>query len=154
MSTFPIWFCTTSLDTLESPPEIQPIMLTTPLLNAPLLALLARVRHTNRIVIADAMFPHWPDIPEIDLALIAGQPSVPDVLRAIRSVWKPGGVWMASEFLERNPPSILSEFHAALDGPEPVWEPHIDFKRRVPGAIGIVRTGEMRVYANIVLSSE
>ena len=60
-------------------------MIETRLLNPHLLALLARVRHTNRIVIADAMFPSWPDIPEVDLSLVAGLPSIPQVLAAIRA---------------------------------------------------------------------
>ena len=32
-------------------------------------------------------------------------------------------------------------------------EPHVEFKRRVPGAIGLIRTGETVPYANLILIS-
>ena len=128
-------------------------MLQTAILNPALLALLGRVRHTNRLVVADAMFPSWPGIPEIDLALVAGVPSVPQVLAAIRTAWSPGPVWMASEFRSGHPPEVVAEFVAALGGREPRFEPHTEFKQRVPGSTGLIRTGEMRIYANVVLES-
>ncbi len=128
-------------------------MLQTRLLNPRLLALLGRVRHTNRIVIADAMFPSWEGIEEIDLALVAGVPSVPQVLAAIVSAWKPGAVWMAGEFNAHNPSSVLAEFVESLGGRTPEFEPHPRFKDRVPGATGLIRTGEMRIYANVVMES-
>jgi D-ribose pyranase len=112
------------------------------------------VRHTNQLVIADAMFPSWPNLLEIDLSLVAGIPSIPDVLRAIHTVWQPGGIWMASEFREHNPAEVCNEFQQAWGGQIPFWEPHLQFKKRVPQSIGLIRTGEMRLYANIILSSE
>ena len=38
------------------------------ILNPHLLNLLARVRHTNTVVIADSMFPSWPGLIEVDLS--------------------------------------------------------------------------------------
>jgi D-ribose pyranase len=32
-------------------------------------------------------------------------------------------------------------------------EPHSEFKKRVPGAIGLIRTGETIQYANVILVS-
>lgn len=128
-------------------------MLHTRLLNPHVLALLARVRHTNRLVVADAMFPSWPDVPEVDLSLVAGVPTLPQVLAAVVSAWKPGAVWMAEEFRRHNPPPVVDEFVAALGGITPEFEPHDLFKRRVPGATGLIRTGEMRIYANVVMES-
>lgn len=130
-------------------------MIETRILNPHLLALLARVRHTNRLVIADAMFPSWPGMVEVDLALVAGVPTVPQVLAAISATWKPGVVWMASEFHDHNAAAVLREFKSAL-GPAASalqFEPHTELKARVPGATGLVRTGEMRIYTNVVLES-
>ena len=130
-------------------------MIETRILNPHLLSLLARVRHTNRIVIADAMFPSWPGLEEVDLSLVAGVPTVPQVLAAIRATWKPGAAWMAREFLENNDAGTRREFEEALGAGAGVlqYEPHVEMKARVPGSTGLVRTGEMRIYANVVIES-
>lgn len=128
-------------------------MLTLPILNPHLLDLLARVRHTNRLVIADAMFPSWPGIPTVDLSLVAGLPTVPQVLAAIRQAWQPGIIRMAAEFQANNPDAVRAEFLGAMGGLKPEFEPHLQLKERVPGAIGLIRTGEMRIYTNVILES-
>lgn len=128
-------------------------MLNLPVLNPHLLELLARVRHTNRLVVADAMFPSWPGIPTVDLSIVAGLPSVPQVLAAIASAWKPGLIRMAAEFRQYNADAVQAEFLGAMGGVEPEFEPHLRLKERVPGAIGIIRTGEMRIYTNVILES-
>lgn len=33
------------------------------------------------------------------------------------------------------------------------FEPHVDFKKRVPYAIGLIRTGDTTQYANVILVS-
>jgi D-ribose pyranase len=130
-------------------------MIQTSILNPRLLALLGRVRHTNRLVIADCMFPSWPGIEELDLSLVAGVPTVPQVLAAVISCWQPGAVWMAEEFLVHNDLAVRSEFDRALGGALNcrVMEPHPRLKERVPGATGLIRTGEMRIYTNVVMES-
>ena len=130
-------------------------MIETRILNPRLLSLLARVRHTNRIVIADAMFPSWPGMEEVDLSLVAGLPTVPQVLEAIAATWKPGAAWMAQEFHEHNDASVRREFESALGAGAGVlqYEPHAEMKARVPGSTGLVRTGEMRIYTNVILES-
>jgi D-ribose pyranase len=40
-----------------------------------------------------------------------------------------------------------------LDGIALEFEPHKDLKKRVPHAIGIIRTGDTVRYANLVLES-
>lgn len=130
-------------------------MIETRILNPHLLAMLARVRHTNRLVIADAMFPSWPEVPEVDLSLVAGLPTVPQVLAAVASVWKPGIVWMAEEFHQHNNAAVLQEFLGALGSAADrvSFEPHLAVKARVPGSTGLIRTGEMRIYTNVVMES-
>ena len=44
-------------------------MLKTGILNPKILDLLARVRHTNALVIADRGFPFWPQVETVDLSL-------------------------------------------------------------------------------------
>lgn len=128
-------------------------MLKTGILNPQLAALLARVRHTNTLVIADRGFPFWPQIETIDLSLVDNIPTVIDVLQAIRPNFVIGRAWMAEEFLEHNDESVRSRFANALSSVTLAHEPHIQFKRRVPAAIGLIRTGDTIQYANVILES-
>ena len=115
-------------------------------------SLLSRVRHTNRLVIADRGFPFWPQVETIDLALVDDVPTVLQVLEAILPNFSVGPVWMAEEFRRVNP-DRLALFQAALWGASLTFEAHQDLKRRVPGAIGLIRTGDTTQYANVVLES-
>jgi D-ribose pyranase len=60
---------------------------------------------------------------------------------------------MAEEFRRQNSPETQAHFAAALQGIPIAYEPHADFKRRVPQAIGLIRTGHTIQYANIILES-
>lgn len=128
-------------------------MLKSGVLNPHLLSLLARVRHTNWIVIADRGFPYWPDVETVDLALVDDLPTVLDVVRAIQPNFVVGHAWMANEFMTLNDDQTRRRYVDALGGVEIVHEPHTELKRRVPNAIGLVRTGDTTQYGNIVLES-
>jgi D-ribose pyranase len=128
-------------------------MLKTGILNPQLVSLLARVRHTNTLVIADRGFPFWPMIETVDLALVDDVPTVLAVLRALRPNFQIGKAWMAREFLKSNPTKTRSAFASALQGIELLHEAHCEFKKRVPQAIGLIRTGDTTPYANIILES-
>lgn len=128
-------------------------MLRTGILNPALLSLLARVRHTNTLVISDRGFPFWPQIETVDLSLIDGVPTVLQVLDAIRSNFVIGRVFAAREFEEHNTPAVVQALRSRLDGIPLTLEPHVEFKRRVPLAIGLVRTGDTIQYANLILES-
>jgi len=111
------------------------------------------VRHTNLLVIADRGFPFWPQIETVDISLVDNVPTVLDVLKAVRPNFIIGRAWMAQEFLRENAPGTQARFAAALEGIPLQYEPHIDFKKRVPGAVGLIRTGDTVQYANLVLES-
>ena len=128
-------------------------MLKTGILNPAINSLVSRVRHTNTLVIADRGFPYWPHIETVDIALIDGIPRVLDVLHAIRSNFSIGRAFMAQEFRTANPANTWSEFEQALAGIALVFEPHLEFKKRVPQAIGLIRTGDTVPYANIIIES-
>lgn len=128
-------------------------MLKTGLLNPAVLSLLARVRHTNTLVIADRGFPFWPQIETIDLSLVDGVPTVLQVLNAIRPNFVIGRAFAAREFMKANSAATRSALAAALKGVPLTFEPHVAFKKRVPGAIGLIRTGDTIQYANLMLES-
>jgi D-ribose pyranase len=128
-------------------------MLVRGILNPQLASLLARIRHTNTLVIADRGFPFWPEIETVDLSLVDGIPSVPQVLDALLENWKAGRVFMAEEFRQVNDDATQRRFDQALRGTPRTLEPHVQFKLRVPNAIGLIRTGETVQYANMILES-
>lgn len=128
-------------------------MLKTGILNPHILSLLARVRHTNTLVIADRGFPFWPQIETVDISLVDDVPRVLDVLKALRGNFVVGHAWMAEEFKAANPARTRNRFMAALEGIPLTFEPHIEFRKRVPSAIGLIRTGDTTQYSNLILES-
>jgi D-ribose pyranase len=128
-------------------------MLKTGILNPAINSLISRVRHTNTLVIADRGFPFWPQIETVDISLVDGIPRVLEVLAAIRSNFVVGRVFMAEEFRASNTKETQQEFERALSGLEVAFEPHVEFKKRVPQAIGLIRTGDTVQYANLILES-
>src|ERR1041385_1150782 len=107
-------------------------MLKTGILNPQLLSLLARVRHTNTIVISDRGFPFWPQVETVDISLCDNIPGVLDVLRALRGNFVIGRAWMAQEFVRANSKVTRARFVGACKGIPLEFEPHVEFKKRVP----------------------
>lgn len=128
-------------------------MLRTGILNPAINSLLSRVRHTNTLVIADRGFPFWPQIETVDISLVNDIPRVIEVLAAIKNNFSIGRVFAAQEFLDINTPQTASALEDALLGIPITFEPHIEFKKRVPSAIGLIRTGDTTQYANLILES-
>ena len=128
-------------------------MLNTRILNPQLLSLLARVRHTNAVVIADRGFPFWPQIETVDISLVDDIPTILQVLAAIRPTFHIAQAFMAREFQKHNPAPIRARFAEGLAGIPVTYKPHVQFKHQVPPAIGLIRTGDTTPYANVILVS-
>lgn len=128
-------------------------MLKSGILNPAINFLLSKVRHTNTLVIADRGFPYWPQIEIIDISLVDGVPRVLEVFKAIQSTFVIGEVVMAEEFRSANDPATVRSFESCFGNIPTVFEPHLQFKQRVPSAIGLIRTGDSTPYANIILES-
>jgi len=123
------------------------------ILNPQLNALLAKFRHTNSLVIADRGFPSWPKLETVDLSLVDGIPTVLQVLKAIRPNLSVAQAYMAAEFKKHNNATARAAFAKGLEGIRLSYEAHVKFKKRVPGAVGLIRTGDTVQYANIILVS-
>ncbi|MCL4561080.1 MAG: RbsD/FucU family protein [Chloroflexi bacterium] len=123
------------------------------ILNPQINSLLARVRHTNKLVIADRGFPYWPEIETVDISLVDDIPTVLQVLQAILPNFETSEIIMAQEFLEENTPDVHKGFAKAMAGIPLTHIPHVEFKKRVPGSIGLIRTGDTIQYANLILVS-
>lgn len=128
-------------------------MLKTGILNPQINSLPSRVGHTNTPVIADRGFPFWPMIETMDLSLGDDVPTVLKVLAALRGNFVVGNAWMAQEFLRNTLPKTRAAFAKALDGIDLKPERHVDFKKRVPHAIGLIRTGDTAQYPNRILEN-
>src|SRR5229473_561522 len=103
-------------------------MLNTKILNPLVLSLLARVRHTNALVIADRGFPFWPEIETVDLSLTDDMPTVLQVLAAIRPDFHIAQAYMAREFRRKNSAATRARLAKALAGIPVKFEPHVQFK--------------------------
>ncbi len=128
-------------------------MLKSGILNPRINDLLSRVRHTNTLVIADRGFPFWPTVETVDIALVDDVPTVLQVLEAIGRNFSIGKAWMAEEFLQHNSEVVRRSFAHALGNVVLSHEPHVEFKKRVPLAIGLIRTGDTVQYANVIIES-
>ena len=128
-------------------------MLKRGILNPSINELLSRVRYTNMLVIADRGFPYWPMIETVDISLVDDVPTVLQVFAAIQTNFDIGQIYMAQEFLDHNTQTVKDQFQVAFGQTPIIHEPHDAFKRRVPDAIGLVRTADTIQYANMILVS-
>jgi D-ribose pyranase len=88
-----------------------------------------------------------------DISLVDRIPMVLQGFETLKVNFVFGYIFMAEEFKTVN----VSEVHQLFvnsRGNIPIsFEPHEEFKRRVPQAIGLIRTGDTIQYANMILVS-
>jgi D-ribose pyranase len=123
------------------------------ILNPQINSLLSRVRHTNMLVIADRGFPFWPAMETVDISLVDDIPTVLQVFDAVRQNFRIAQMYMAQEFLDQNTPAVRERFAGSIAGIPIKYEPHVEFKKRVPQAVGLIRTADTIQYANMILVS-
>ena len=56
-------------------------------------------------------------------------------------------------FWRQNGEAVVCEYAELLAPVEIQFEPHLDFKKRVPRAVGLIRTADTTQYGNIILES-
>lgn len=118
------------------------------ILNRHLAGALAELGHGHGVLVCDAGMP-IPDGPRVvDLAFRAGVPSFAEVVDGLLAELVVEGATAAEEVREANPAAA-----GLLDGrfPELALVPHEELKRLSAGARLVVRTGEARSYANVLL---
>ncbi|GAA2392543.1 D-ribose pyranase [Nonomuraea africana] len=118
------------------------------ILNAALAGQLARLGHTDQVLVCDSGMPIPPGVDVVDLAFVPGVPSFADVLDGLLNELVVEGAVAAGEVAEANPAcAVLLE--ERLPGLEHV--PHEELKRLSREVKLAVRTGEARPYANVIL---
>lgn len=128
-------------------------MLKEGIINGQLASVLAKFRHVNTLAIVDGPFPSYKDIELVDLALIKGFPTIPQVLDAILPLMDLTGMYLANEFEEKVSPEIVEQYkkhHASLPT---ILIPHEEFKVRVGQSLAIIHTGDAVPYSSVILKS-
>ncbi|RDG34949.1 D-ribose pyranase [Streptomyces corynorhini] len=116
-------------------------------LNRHLAGALAELGHGDEVLVCDAGMPIPAGPRVVDLAFVAGVPSFAQVLAGLLAELVVEGATAAEEVREANP-----EAAALLAGlPELRMITHTELKERSAGARLVVRTGEARPYANVLL---
>ncbi|MGC0377179.1 D-ribose pyranase [Streptomyces sp. SAI-229] len=118
------------------------------ILNRHLAGALAALGHGDGVLVCDAGMP-IPDGPRVvDLAFRAGVPSFAEVLEGLLDELVVEGATAASETRDANPAAagLLSDRFPGL-----ALVPHERLKKLSSDARLVVRTGEARPYANVLL---
>lgn len=130
------------------------------LLNSELSAVIARMGHTDALVIGDAGLPIPVGPARIDLALTRGIPSFLETLGAVLDELRIERVVLAEEIKLRNPEQLagieqlLAAYRARTGATVDIaFVPHETFKQRCGAALAVVRTGECTPYSNVILHS-
>ena len=117
------------------------------IINARLAGEIARLGHTDLVVVCDAGLPIPPGPAVADLAFRLGVPSFETVLSGLLEELVVEGAAAAEE--TRESPEVARVLHDLL--PDLGLVPHHELKRMTAGAKLVVRTGEATPYANVIL---
>lgn len=122
------------------------------LLNSDLSYIIATLGHTEMLVIADAGLPIPSSTERVDLALVRGVPGAIETLSAVLSEMQVERVILAKEAQEINPDFEKSVRDLLPDVPVD-FVSHDELKRLSANSRAVVRTGECKSYANVILVS-
>lgn len=120
------------------------------LLNPEIAAAVAALGHTEYLCIGDCGLPVKKGVKVIDVSVSAGIPSFMDVLRAVNEELVVESYIVATEIETKNP-ELLDEIKAELREFPAKTVPHEEFKRLTENAKCVIRTGETKSYANVIL---
>ncbi|WP_326820196.1 D-ribose pyranase [Streptosporangium sp. NBC_01639] len=118
------------------------------ILNAALSGALARLGHTDELLICDSGMPLPPGVEVVDLAFLPGVPAFADVLDGILAELVVEGAIAAREVRTANA-GCATLLGARLPGL--TYVPHEELKRLSRAGRLVVRTGEAKPYANVLL---
>lgn len=122
------------------------------ILNRDIASVLAKLGHTDTIMIADCGLPIPNDIPCIDVSLELGTPSFSSVLRAVSADMMIEEMTLAAEIKNDNN-ALHEEITGAFQGIPINYISHVALKKEVNHAQAVIRTGEATPYANVILKA-
>lgn len=124
----------------------------TPLLNSNISRVISCMGHFDTLTIGDAGLPIPNSVERIDLAVSLGIPGFNDVLKSVLTELEVQKVTIASEMKEYNN-ELYVMLHETFNKEQITEIPHDEFKKLTSESKAIIRTGECKPYANIILES-
>jgi D-ribose pyranase len=122
-------------------------------LNRDIARVLARMGHTDSLVIADCGLPIPEAVECIDVCLALGDPGFLHVLQTVLADLKLERAVFAEEVREHNRAIADRASGLASSGIQVEFVPHERLKRLTHRARAVIRTGEATPYANVILHS-
>lgn len=120
------------------------------ILNRELSTVIARLGHTDKIVVADCGLPVPEETLCIDLSLTLGEPNMLSVLEAVAAEVEVEVMTFAEEIKTKNQ-TIHKKAKDLLPGKEADYIPHETFKDELKRVKAVIRTGEATPFSNIIL---
>lgn len=123
-------------------------------LNSEVSYVIAKLGHFDTLTIGDAGLPIPDGVQRIDLAVKLGLPGFIDVMETVLSEMKIQKATIAEEMVEINPELYAyMKARIAQEGAELVLVPHEELKQQSASSKAVIRTGECKAYANVILES-
>ncbi|SCT77816.1 D-ribose pyranase [Staphylococcus xylosus] len=125
-------------------------MYKTGILNSEISKLLSDLGHTDQIIIADCGLPVPQGVKKIDLALEFGKPSFLEVFHLIKNHMVIEQITIANEMIKQNDELYIQLMSENIDIST---VSHEQFKVDSGKVKAIIRTGEAKPFANVILKS-
>jgi len=130
------------------------------LLNSEISYVISKMGHTNTLTIGDCGLPVPEGVQRIDLAVIKGLPEFIPVLKAVLNELSVEKIILAEEIKDKSTDILYNileiinlteiEENKKIDVE---YVPHEEFKEKTRSSKAIIRTGEYKPFANIILVS-
>lgn len=120
------------------------------IINPGICAEIARLGHTEYLVIADSGLPISEKVKCIDLSLIYGKPGFCEVLKAVKEDLVVES-YIVSEEMKQENPTMNKEIEYILGGIKSSYVAHETFKEMTNRAKVVIRTGERTPFSNVIL---
>jgi D-ribose pyranase len=130
------------------------------LLNSEISYVISKMGHTNTLTIGDCGLPVPEGVQRIDLAVTKGLPEFMPVLKAVLEELSVEKIILAEEIRDKSP-DILKNIMEIINLTETEenkkidveYVPHEEFKEKTRSSKAVIRTGEYKPFANIILVS-
>ena len=122
-------------------------------LNRDVSRVLARMGHTDSLVIADCGLPVPDGVECIDLSIALGDPGFLRVLGSVLADFKAERAVFATEAREHNTSVVAWASYLSREQTQVDFVTHETLKNLMRGARAVIRTGEATPYANVLLYS-
>lgn len=130
------------------------------LLNSEISYVISKMGHTNTLTIGDCGLPVPEGVQRIDLAVTKGLPEFMPVLKAVLEELSVEKIILAEEIKDKSP-DIFKNIMEIINLTEKEenkkidveYVPHEVFKEKTKSSKAVIRTGEYKPFANIILVS-